>query len=372
MEFGFFTQGYVPDNGQQGTEHDVLVDDLRLCVAADKAGVKYAWIPEHHFTSEYSHISANDIFLGALVTATENIHLGSGIFNPLPRFSHPASLAERVAMLDQLSKGRAEFGTGRGAGSFEVTGFYPEFENGNNTREIWEDVIGEFVKMWTQDVYEGYDGKYWSMPSRPIHPKPYALPHPPMWYAAGNNSSYEMAARKGLGILGFSLDGIAKAEEAVRVYKKNVGGAEPVGAYVNDNVVVANLVCYIDEDRDAARRAFFEGQTSYYVAQAMRFHDQIPNPPGYEGWPQVPPNPDEAALDMMIDAGAALVGDPDDVLEQIRRWEASGADQLLIGRGTKTADQTLRMLDLLGKHIIPKIDTDPVHSTTHHRNAAFK
>lgn len=373
MEFGFFVQGYVPKSQRRSeadAEHRVLLEDLELCVAADKSGFKYAWMPEHHFTDEYSHISSNDVFLGALAALTDNIHLGSGIFNPLPRFNHPAALAERAAMLDHLTSGRFEFGTGRGSGNQEVVGFYPEFDNADNTREIWEETIGEFVKMWTQDVYEGFEGKYWSMPPRPILPKPYTKPHPPMWYAAGNTTSYEMAARKGLGILGFSLDGLERAQAAVETYKKTITDAEPIGAFVNDNVLVANLVCFVDEDRDTARRAFLEGNTSYYVAQAMRYHDQIPNPPGYEGWPQVPPNPDEAALDMMIDAGAALVGDPDDVLAQIKRWESTGIDQLMIGRGSKTLAETQKMIDLIGTHIIPALDTDPIHSTTHYRNNA--
>ena len=108
-------------------------------------------------------------------------------------------------MLDHLSDGRFEFGTGRGAGSHEILGFLPGMEDLTGTREIWEDVIGEFPKMWMQDTYEGYDGKFWSLPPRKILPKPYKKPHPPMWYAAGNTSSYEMAARKGLGVLGFSV-----------------------------------------------------------------------------------------------------------------------------------------------------------------------
>ena len=40
-----------------------------MCLAADAAGFKYIWISEHHFLDEYSHISANDVFLGALADA---------------------------------------------------------------------------------------------------------------------------------------------------------------------------------------------------------------------------------------------------------------------------------------------------------------
>ena len=80
-------------------------------------------------------------------------------------------------------------------------------------------MIGEFAKMWTQDTYEGYEGKFWSLPPRKVLPKPWGKGHPAMWYAAGNVTSYAMAARKGLGVLGFSvgaLDELAPVLEALQ------------------------------------------------------------------------------------------------------------------------------------------------------------
>ena len=176
MEFGLFIQGYTPRFRQAAdpeAEHHTFVNELAAVQAADRAGFKYVWVTEHHFLDEYSHLSANDVVLGYLAHATERIHIGSGIFNPLPTVNHPAKVAERVAMLDHLSNGRFEFGTGRGAGSHEILGFLPGMHDLTGTREIWEDVIGEFPKMWLQDTYEGYDGKFWSLPPRKILPKPY-------------------------------------------------------------------------------------------------------------------------------------------------------------------------------------------------------
>jgi alkanesulfonate monooxygenase SsuD/methylene tetrahydromethanopterin reductase-like flavin-dependent oxidoreductase (luciferase family) len=177
-------------------EHTAIEYDLEMTEAADKAGFKYVWASEHHFLDEYSHMSANDVFLGYLAAATERIHLGSGIFNPLPQANHPVKVAEKAAMLDHLSKGRFEFGTGRGAGSREILGL--GITDMSLTKEIWAEVVREFPKMWMQDSYS-HDGKWFSMPERNILPKPYKKPHPAMWYAAGNPTSYEMAARMGLG-----------------------------------------------------------------------------------------------------------------------------------------------------------------------------
>src|SRR3954465_14119388 len=161
MEFGIFVQGYTPGFRQEAdaeAEHHALMNELELVKAADQAGFKYVWATEHHFLAENSPLSANEVFLGYLAHSTERIYLGSGIFNPLPQVNHPAKVAEKVAMLDHLSEGRFEFGTGRGAGSHEILGFLPGMQDLTGTREIWEDVIGEFPKMWLQDTYEGYHG----------------------------------------------------------------------------------------------------------------------------------------------------------------------------------------------------------------------
>lgn len=373
MEFGFLTQGYLPADRRTDpdVEHRVLMDDLELCLAAEAAGFKYIWISEHHFLDEYSHLSSNDVFLGALAGLTRRAHIGSGIFNPLPKVHHPAAVAERVAMLDHLTEGRFEFGVGRGAGSHEVTGFHPEITDVAETKKIFEETVGEYAKMWLQGEYPGFEGTYWNMPPRKVLPKPYGKLHPAIWYAAGNTSSFEMCGRKGMGALGFSLDEISKTDAAIKAYKTAVGNCEePVGAWVNDNLIVANGFNSIAEDRDQARRDFLAGGNNYQMSQVFRYHDTFPRPEGFPVWPEVFPDLTEEALDGFIGLGAAVVGDPDDAIEQIRVWESTGADQFLMLRGVKTKEETLRMIKLMGDHVIPKFDTDPVHRTTRQRDTA--
>jgi alkanesulfonate monooxygenase SsuD/methylene tetrahydromethanopterin reductase-like flavin-dependent oxidoreductase (luciferase family) len=373
MEFGFLTQGYLPADRRDDpdAEHRVLMDDLELCLAAEAAGFKYIWISEHHFLDEYSHISSNDVFLGALAGLTNRAHIGSGIFNPLPKVHHPAAVAERVAMLDHLTEGRFEFGVGRGAGSHEVKAFHTEITDVAETKKIFEETVGEFAKMWMQDEYPGFEGTYWNMPPRRILPKPYGKLHPAIWYAAGNTSSFEMCGRKGMGALGFSLDEIPKTDAAIKAYKNAVQNCdEPVGAWVNDNLIVANGFNSIAEDRAQARREFLTGGNNYQMSQVFRYHDTFPRPDGFPVWPEVFPDLTEEALDAFIGLGAAIVGDPDDVIEQVKVWESTGADQLLMLRGVKTKEQTLRMIKLMGDYVIPKFDADPVHRTTRQREAA--
>ncbi len=372
MEFGVFIQGYVPAYrrvGDPDAEHHALLNEIELVQAAERAGFKYAWVTEHHFLDEYSHLSANDVVLGYLAHATERIHLGSGIFNPLPQVNHPAKVAERVAMLDHLSNGRFEFGTGRGAGSHEILGFLPGMSDLSGTREIWEDVIAEFPKMWMQDEYEGYNGKFWSLPPRKILPKPYVKPHPPMWYAAGNTSSYAMAAHKGLGVLGFSVQELEEMAPVMEAYKKAIETAEPIGAYVNDCVMITSAAC-VNEDPQLAVKTLIASRMSYLQSNVFRYHDTFPHPDWAPQWPELIPEMDEATATSALGTGGMVVGDPDHALEACRRWESAGADQLVFGLFSSPHEDALETIRLIGEHVIPKLDRDPEHRTSRFRREA--
>src|SRR5258708_14341249 len=127
MEFGIFNSLYLPhhltDKDPKGAEHRRLMDEVEYVKAADRSGFKYTWATEHHFLREYSHMSANEAFLAHVAAVPDRIPLGTAIFNITPPVNHPARVAERVAMIDHLSGGRFEFGTGRGSSTTEQRGF---------------------------------------------------------------------------------------------------------------------------------------------------------------------------------------------------------------------------------------------------------
>ncbi|MFG2889873.1 LLM class flavin-dependent oxidoreductase [Streptomyces sp. NPDC048248] len=373
MEFGLFVQGYVPAARAEvdpEAEHHALMEETEYVIQADKSGFKYAWASEHHFLEEYSHLSANDVYLGYLAHATERIHLGSGIFNPLAPVNHPVKVAEKVAMLDHLSEGRFEFGSGRGAGSHEILGFMPGVTDMNHTKELWEETIAEFPKMWLQDEYAGFKGKHWELPPRKVLPKPYGKSHPAMWYAAGSPSSYAMAGKKGLGVLGFSVQKVSDMEWVVESYKTAVKEAEAIGDFVNDNVMVTSTAICAETHRKAVEIAV-GGGLNYLQSLLFRYHDTFPRPDGIPEWPELLPEYTEEIIELLIAEELMICGDPDEVLQQCKRWEQAGADQLSFGLPIGVSrEDTLNSIKLIGEHVIPKIDTDPVHRTTRFRQAA--
>jgi alkanesulfonate monooxygenase SsuD/methylene tetrahydromethanopterin reductase-like flavin-dependent oxidoreductase (luciferase family) len=374
MEFGLFVQAHVPrhevEADPEGAEHSRLLRELELAVACDRAGWKYVWSVEHHFLEEYSHISASEIFLPYVAARTERIHVGSAIYNITPPVNHPARIAERVAMLDHLSEGRFEFGTGRGSSSTEFKGF--GIPDGETTRAMYDESLREILRMWRETKYS-YQGKYFSMPERNVLPKPYSKPHPPLWVACGSPSTFEKAARLGLGALCFSLGSPRDFEPLIKVYKDNIKHAEPVGDYVNDNVAcVTALVCL--EDRKQARQVALGMGSGYHTSLVFRYLDTFPRPAGVPEWPKLIPEPTAEQLEDRIASGQRIVGDPDECAAAVQKYADVGCDQIVFGvlASSQPQDVALRSVELFGRHVQPRFDKDPVHSTTRMREAALK
>ena len=146
--------------------------------------------------------------------------------------------------------------------------------------------------------------------------------------------------------------------------------AEPIGAFVNDNVMVTTAV-FAKEDAQQALQLAVDCKLNYLQSNVFRYHDTFPHPEGVPYWPELIPDFDAATIEAMASVGAVICGDPDQVLKQCQMWESAGADQLTFGmsHGTHVED-TLETIRIMGEYVIPKIDTDPVHRTTRFRQAA--
>jgi alkanesulfonate monooxygenase SsuD/methylene tetrahydromethanopterin reductase-like flavin-dependent oxidoreductase (luciferase family) len=374
MEFGLFVQAHVPrrevEADPNGAEHRRLLRETELAEACDRHGFKYVWSVEHHFLEEYSHLSASEIVLPWIAARTSRIHVGSAIWNLTPPVNHPARVAERVAMLDHLSEGRFQFGTGRGSSSTEFKGF--GIPDGDTTRDMFDESLREILRMWRDTPYE-HDGRFFSMPARNVLPKPWTQPHPPLWMACGSPSTFEKAARLGVGALCFSLGTPRDFEPLIRVYKDTIRHAEPIGAYVNDNVAcVTQLVCM--EDRARARALAMTMGSSYHTSLVFRYLDTFPRPRGVPVWPELIPEPTAEQLEERIAAGNRLVGDPDEVARGVQMYADVGCDQLIFGllASTQPQETALHTVELFGREVIPRFDRDPVHSTTRMREGAAR
>jgi alkanesulfonate monooxygenase SsuD/methylene tetrahydromethanopterin reductase-like flavin-dependent oxidoreductase (luciferase family) len=168
MKFGIFYEHQIGRPWDDGTELQLIQDALDQVEFADSLGIQYVWEVEHHFLEEYSHSSAPEVFLAACSQRTTNMRLGHGIILTAPKFNHPARTAERVSMLDLVSGGRVEFGSGESSSEAELAGFGV---NPLEKREQWLEGLEVALRCMAETPFTGVDGKYVQMPPRNVIPK---------------------------------------------------------------------------------------------------------------------------------------------------------------------------------------------------------
>jgi alkanesulfonate monooxygenase SsuD/methylene tetrahydromethanopterin reductase-like flavin-dependent oxidoreductase (luciferase family) len=188
MEFGLFTEFNCP----QGVSEAAAFDDaLAQMKAAEDFGFDAVWLAEIHFQKDRSLLAAPLIVASALAACTQRVKIGIAV-QVLP-LSHPLRLAEDVATVDHISKGRLEFGVGRSGLPGHYQGFNIPY---SESRDRFLETLDILRKAWTQDRFS-HQGKYFQFQDVCIMPKPYQKPHPPIRIAATTQDTYPMVGRMG-------------------------------------------------------------------------------------------------------------------------------------------------------------------------------
>src|ERR1700722_17932242 len=108
IRFGAF----LPPHNPVGDHPTLLLErDLALAQHLDNLGFDELWVGEHH-SSGWETINSPEMFLAVAGDRTKRIRLGTGVVS-LP-YHHPFMVAERIVMLDHMTRGRAMLGTGPG------------------------------------------------------------------------------------------------------------------------------------------------------------------------------------------------------------------------------------------------------------------
>ncbi|MBA2280341.1 MAG: LLM class flavin-dependent oxidoreductase [Actinomycetota bacterium] len=364
MRFALFyeipvARPWGPDSERLAYQHT-----LEQAVAGEKWGWDAFWTVEHHFLEEYSHCSNPEVLYGAIAALTERMRLGFGVrLMPKP-YNHPVRTAEAAAVLDLISNGRVDVGTGRSATRAELEGFGIDPAE---TRAMWQEAIEHVVGCWTNEYHE-FDGKYWSMPRRRVQPKPIQQPHPPLWGATSSEDGHRQVGELGLGLCSFAV-GVPPEEVKAKidVYREAVGRCTtPIGKYVHDEAATFTMaVCSNDrDDAWATARESFE----WYPAQGARMIGDVA---GYiadlkgdlgtyaysadlakldaEGML------DLLSLEYLAETGACVLGTPEECLETCTRYEEAGVDLLLclVNPYKIPHDKVMQTIELMGREVIP-------------------
>ena len=353
MECGLFMELSVPRPWTADSERQVYENALEQVRLADELGFDYIWAVEHHFLEEYSHCSAPEIFLATVAAKTERIRVGHGINVCVPEINHPIRIAERSAVLDLVSGGRLDVGTGRSATWTELGGFRA---NPDLTKATWAEIVRALPKMWMNERY-AHDGVCFSMPERAVIPKPYQKPHPPMWVAVTSPGTEIDAAEHGIGALGLTFNDFAEQERRVKAYRKVLANCDPVGA-INDQVATVNfLFCHEDNAIGQKTGLRLSGTFGYAAAQLVSAREVYASP-SYGSFGLLPQVRRQSAVpgEMPGPPPGLAVGDPKRITEVLKNWESTGIDCvnfLLNALETVPQAEVLASMRLFAKEVMP-------------------
>ena len=382
MKFGILYETQRPYKGNDLDWNSLYKETLDQCELADQMGFDNLWFVEHHFLMGFSGSPCPEVLFGALSQRTKNIRIGFGV-SILPSH-HPIHIAERVAMVDQLTDGRVEFGTGR-SNAYEQVG---QGIDPRETRERWDEALTMLPKMWQSDEFS-WEGKHWNVPARKILPGIYQKPHPRMYLACTQTESFRLAAQKGIGVLSSASYAVDILAEHVKVYRDAITDAEPVGAFVN-NFWGNNVHAFCGKDDQAAKELAAESMKTFfgpdkpYIQGRINAYEEL-----LEAWGGVPddlnadfsrwlrqsddahkqqaaeaglsldsgPGAARAAIaqldaNVLSDRGVIIAGNPESCIKTVQMYEDIGVDQVMMIMQTETISHD-KVMELFGKEVIP-------------------
>jgi len=308
----------------------------------EQAGFTAVWVAEHHFTWDgwVTPTPPNPILTGAdLAAHTTTLRIGQcGVCLP---DRHPIHVAEDIAMLDHMSKGRVEFGIMRGINNRVNGNFNVNADRRDNTRNyaLFEESLDIILKCWTQEAFS-HAGEFHTIPMRGwseavpelardrryfkadgelialgVVPKPYQKPHPPIWQMTDTVESHMFAAERGLRAtsFGLTLGGTRQAWTAYREVASRVQGREvPMG----ENLAMMRPI-FVAKTMEEAEKIFRPAiNTLMQYSSGRRTRQKM------VGKSEALTDADlnEDWFDFLTKRGHTLAGSPEYVAEGIEKW----------------------------------------------------
>src|SRR5437870_1200595 len=315
MRFGLFG-GARTELGEQASAGRIYTDYIDYICEAEALGFHSVFLVEHHFTG-FGQISATLNFLTYLAAKTTTLRLGTAVL-VLP-WHNPALLAEQAATLDLLSKGRFDFGIGKGYRWGEFHGFSMPMAE---AEERYQEAVQFLRKAWTTPGRFSHHGKYWHYEDIVIEPAPVQKPHPPLWVGAQSPNSICFAAENGFNLLLGQGGGPDTVAEGIAIYRRAI---EAQGRAVDPATVGCTRALHIamnDDERQKARdlRAKFMANVQLLSLSPTGESPTLGRPRKMLS---------RAEMDELTERDA-LIGRPEEIVRRLKRLQEGGLEHVMV------------------------------------------
>jgi alkanesulfonate monooxygenase SsuD/methylene tetrahydromethanopterin reductase-like flavin-dependent oxidoreductase (luciferase family) len=347
MEFGILFTSHPNTDAEPYPHRAVHARVTREILQADALGYDYAWLAEHHFSSEYGIMPDVFVYAGYLAALTKTIKIGTAVVT-LP-LANPLRVAENAAFLDLLSGGRFALGLGSGYRKYEFDGFGIPFED---RRELQEEALPPLLALLREQriVHHGKHFRFHLDGAYQLFPHALQKPHPPVFLAGATERSIALAGRMGCGLMLSSWTPFAELAQQANRYRAHLDET-PAALRANPargHVDIARLV-YVAES-DAAARRDSEGGILRHLAHFASTHTS-----GYLGTVQENTIGGRAGYDALA-RDIILHGSPATVAEKIAQLrETTGASSIMLHYPPWYGiDKALASLTLFAQEVAPK------------------
>jgi len=326
-------------------EHPLLAleRDLELVTWLDELAFEEAWIGEHH-SAGWEYVASPELFLAVAAERTRHIKLGTGVVS-LP-YHHPLLVAERMAFLDNITRGRVLFGVGPGA---LVTDALMLGVEPTRTRPMMDEALAVILRLFTETEPITVESDWFTLRNAVLHLRPYSRPYMPLAVASMQSPAGPVLAGKyGAGLLSIGVFfGFRGAVDLKAQWQLAEDAANESGRTVSRDEWRLVMPVHVAETRQEAIAQIHDRGTAWLT----RYQRDVLGRPLPEGVPE------EHAVEALVERGAWLVGTPDDCIAAIERLEdlSGGFGGLLVMvQDWATREQQRRSYELLARYVMPR------------------
>ena len=345
MHFGTFMEFSQRDGV---SDQEIFREGLDFVDDAEAWGLASVWLAEFHFMPDRSVLGSPIVVAAAIAGRTERIRIGMAVY-VLP-LNNPLRIAEEVATVDQISRGRFDLGIGR-------SGFVRMYRsygiNYDESEQRFDEALWILKKAWKGEAFT-FEGQHYQAYDARISPIPYSSSGPEMRMAATSAGTFEKVAKLGLpvfvGLRGDDLSQLADGLDRYRATWKVCGHDGLASAYLRVPLYAANTEQAAFEEPRENIIYYFDRQAALVAADAAARGNNNTDRS------QIAKALSALSYDDILKHRVAF-GTPTMLIERIGLWQRElGIDGVVLemnAGGMLTKQQVRNSLRLLTQEIMP-------------------
>lgn len=347
-----FSNFLFPQADTPADDGRVIDETLAEAVLCDELGMEALWLAEHHFDGNCAYVDPVS-FAAALAVATKRIRLGFAVAQM--SLHHPVRMAEQLAMIDHLSKGRLMVGLGRGTAHniYDYRGYGLDPAEAHERLLEAEEIM---LEAWTTENYE-HHGKHWQLWIPKLRPEPYTKPHPYLIRACSGEESMLGMARQGRPFL-MNVQTDEVTAKRLQLYRQTMGQSgfddEHVARALDETWVWRNVfVAETDAEAERVGVPLFEAQRAQRGKMRARILAEC-------GESMARPGETGAAPARNVTEHSLICGSPATVAERLSRIDAMGVGGIILQfrLGPSPWEVTENNIRLFMEQVAPEVWAD--------------